>query len=43
MALHGAGIGLGLAARKVGVRLTDTGLRIGGGAVALAGVALATI
>lgn len=43
IALHGAGIGLGLVAHRAGSRIADAGLRIGGGAIALAGLASATL
>ncbi|MEK9662720.1 MAG: HupE/UreJ family protein [Alphaproteobacteria bacterium] len=43
VALHGAGIGIGLAARCAAPRLAGTGMRLGGGAIALAGLAVATL
>lgn len=43
VALHAAGIGLGLAARKAGTRLADTVIRFCGGGIALAGLAWATL
>jgi urease accessory protein len=43
IALHAVGIGLGLLARRAGNRLGPMLVRVGGGSIAAAGLALATI